>query len=344
MTHDEDQRMQERLRAAFDQVHMPAGLAERTMARIEAERAREQGLDATPQDKNPAPLGEAAQSKVSDRPYGAMRAETPGSPRAERKAGASPTDAARRPEATGTSGGVAGAARAEQRLRARRPLRRRALIAALAACLAIVAAGIGGFAWASQPCAYVSIDVNPSIELGINRFDRVATAEAYNDDGARLLEAVPVEGMGYEDALTALETGLRGYLSDGATIEVTIVCDDEARTEALESACTRCLDSTGTGRVHCSSASIEEHHEAHDAGMGLGKYRLYQELVARGVDISHDEAEHMTMRELRELAEREGITDVADQSSTQGSNSRAGAGSPHDADERAHHRRRGHDD
>ena len=86
-------------------------------------------------------------------------------------------------EASGVSAETAPASAAAPRKRARAriiPLRRAA--AALAACLALAFAGFGGFAYA-QPTTYVGIDINPSIELGVNRFGIVVRAEALNGDG-----------------------------------------------------------------------------------------------------------------------------------------------------------------
>ena len=87
-----------------------------------------------------------------------------------------------------------------KRPRARFVSLRRA-VAAVAACLVLAVVGFGGFAYA-QPTTYVGIDVNPSIELGVNRFGIVVQAEAFNDDGRALLDAVSLTGRGYADALT----------------------------------------------------------------------------------------------------------------------------------------------
>ena len=38
--------------------------------------------------------------------------------------------------------------------------------------------GTGGYSLYGRPVSYVSIDVNPSIELGINRWGRVVSANA----------------------------------------------------------------------------------------------------------------------------------------------------------------------
>ena len=80
-------------------------------------------------------------------------------------------------EASGVSAETAPASAAAPRKHARAriiPLRRAA--AALAACLALAFAGFGGFAYA-QPTTYVGIDVNPSIELGVNQIGRASCRE-----------------------------------------------------------------------------------------------------------------------------------------------------------------------
>ena len=46
-------------------------------------------------------------------------------------------------------------------------------------CMVLVAAaGIKGYSWVQTPVSYVSIDINPSIELELNRFDKVVTVTA----------------------------------------------------------------------------------------------------------------------------------------------------------------------
>lgn len=296
--------LERRMREAFDGAHLPAGLAERTLARIEAERA--------------------AQTEPASQAERATQAE-PAS-QAGRAAQAEPAIRAGR------------ATRTERR--PARPLTRRAAIA-LAACLAFAAVGVGGYAWAQAPYAYVAIDVNPSIELGINRLGNVASVRAYNEDGERLLQALDLDGLTYADAMAALEERLRGYLDDGATVEMTVVCDDERQAAELEQVGVGCLSASGSGSVHCSHASSEEHHAAESAGMGLGKYRLYLELVDAGVDISPEEASAMTMRELRALLEDAGSASAGGSGSDAGQASgRAGGHGNGSRDE--HGREGGH--
>lgn len=300
--------LERRMREAFDGAHLPAGLAERMLARIEAERA-----------------AQAAQAEPASQAGRATRMEHMA--RVERATPAMQVERAAQAEH---------AARTERR--PARPLTRRAAIA-LAACLALGAVGVGGYAWAQAPCAYVAIDVNPSIELGINRLGNVASVRAYNEDGERLLQALDLDGLAYADAMAALEERLRGYLDDGATVEMTVVCDDERQAAELEQLGVGCLSASGSGSVHCSHASSEEHHAAESAGMGLGKYRLYLELVDAGVDISPEEASAMTVRELRALLEDAGSASAGGSGSDAGQ--AAGRAGGHGNGSRDEHGREG---
>ena len=66
-----------------------------------------------------------------------------------------------------------------------RPVFRRAAV--LAAGLVLLCF-IGGSWIFMTPTAYISIDINPSLELGINRFDRIVSVDGYNEDGDDLAE------------------------------------------------------------------------------------------------------------------------------------------------------------
>lgn len=177
---------------------------------------------------------------------------------------------------------------------------------AVAACAVAVALGAGGFAFAMAPVAHVGIDVNPSFELSVNRFDRVVEARAVNDDAAEVLSRVDTRGMAYDEAMRALAQACEGYIDEGAVVEVGVACDDEARCEAIEEAALRCFEQH-SAEVHCGRVSDEQRRAAEEAGMGLGRYRVYEALVEAGVDISREEAAGMPMAKLRAIAAQEGV-------------------------------------
>ena len=64
--------------------------------------------------------------------------------------------------------------------------------------------GVGGYSIYRRPVSYISIDVNPSIELAINRFDKVVSAKGYNADGQDILQHVPLKNISYMQAIDRL--------------------------------------------------------------------------------------------------------------------------------------------
>ena len=184
---------------------------------------------------------------------------------------------------------------------ARRAQRRLASRLAAAACL--VLALLGGAYVALAPTAYVGIDVNPSIELAVNRFDRVVGARGVNDDGAGVLQGADVMWARCADALGIISDRLEqeGYLDGDAELEVTVTCGDNGQYDAIEAACHDRLGDASDD-VSCSRATEEERHAAHECGMGVGKWRAWQDAAEAGEGVSAEDAADMSMRELRDLS------------------------------------------
>lgn len=265
----------DRLREAYATLHAPDALKAATVAQIERQRGNE-----------------SAASDASDaRAFAPLFAETDA--------------AAEQPLRDGRVLAEAFAPSRRRTPRARRSFSRKVALVA-AACAAFAAIGVGGFAYAMAPVARVGIDVNPSFELSVSRFDRVVDARAVNDDAAAVLDRVDVDGMACEEAMQVLADACEGYIGEGAVVEVGVACKDEARCEAIEAAALRSFE-RAAAEVHCGRLSDEQRRAAAEAGMGLGRYRVYETLIAQGVDISQGAAAAMSMAELRALAVQAGI-------------------------------------
>lgn len=279
----------ERVREAYRTLHVPDGLKAATLARIEDERracVSPAQCDARPLESAPFDASGDASPAAQDAARCVSEAYA-GRNASSHAAGDKELSAARRPR------------------RAMRP-RRRTMVAAAAACAVFAAVGVGGYAYAMAPVAHVGIDVNPSFELSLNRFDRVVQARAVDEEAAEVLGQVDIDGARYEDAMETLAAACRAYTGEEASVEVGVACDDEKRCEAIESAALRCFEDDA-GQVHCGRISDDQRQAAEEAGMGSGRYRLYEALVQAGVSVSIDEARTMPMRELRALAEEAGV-------------------------------------
>lgn len=179
--------------------------------------------------------------------------------------------------------------------------RRRKRFALLAAAACFVLALVGCFRVYTEPTAYVDIDINPSIELGINRFDRVISTKALNDDGAAVLGEVSVWGLPYEEACTKLQSSeaFSSYLQPESYMEIVVVAQDGQQLSTLQDQSDAYLQ-TLPCEGSCASASEAEHEEAQQAGMGVGRYQAAQTLLELDPTLTLEDCSSMTMRELRD--------------------------------------------
>ena len=207
-------------------------------------------------------------------------------------------------------------------------------ITAIAACVALVACLIGGVADFLRPVAYVGIDVNPSVELTLNRFDIVVGTCALNDDGQRALDEAPCMWCAFDDAARDLDGAMRAIAGEGAVVEVSIDCDNENRYAALAAQSNDCFGCNG--EAHCDRTNAEERQAAHNSGMGVAKYRAYQALQEAGVDISAEECASMSMRELRNMLAENGIDESEGEGEHAGMSNGQGAGAHGDNSAKGH--------
>ena len=108
-------------------------------------------------------------------------------------------DAVHAEETLKASAGAYVRARTEKR---RRPalLRRLQPVAALA-CMLLVFFGGYFCRMYLEPVSVISIDINPSLELGVNTFDHVVHVEAFNEDGRELADQLQLRFLNYEEAV-----------------------------------------------------------------------------------------------------------------------------------------------
>lgn len=167
------------------------------------------------------------------------------------------------------------------------------------ACLAfLLGMGIGGYSVYRMPVSYISVDINPSIELGINRFGRVVSVVAYDEEWAQAVGGLRLEHAPFVQAIDRL-IGSEGYRrllrEDGRVVYTVISADSHAiiaqinRSEAWQAY---------GGPIYTSDMSCME--EAHQYDMSFGKYRAYQELAQYDGSVTVEECHNMTMREIQD--------------------------------------------
>lgn len=170
---------------------------------------------------------------------------------------------------------------------------------AAAATVAVIISGAGSYGVLNKAVSYISIDINPSVELALNRFDNVVKASAYNDDGSELLENLDLKGKPYTEAIDDLmeKQELLSYLKESDRVDFTVV--SEKQDEIIEGiqGCNGYANNNG----YCHGADSELAAEAHEHGFSTGKYRAYMELSEYDDTVTEEECRNMTMRQIRDM-------------------------------------------
>ena len=116
--------------------------------------------------------------------------------------------------------------------------RRRALPARyglVAACFVLVASlGLFSHSYAT-PSGYIGMDINPSVELTVNRFNRVIATRAFNEEGEAVLLALSLRHKEYEQAAILLMDKVSdlGYWQEDGLVSITVQTDDPDMEQAI---------------------------------------------------------------------------------------------------------------
>ena len=170
-----------------------------------------------------------------------------------------------------------------------------------AACLL---AFLAGGQWLYfMPTAEISIDINPSVELQVNRFDRVIDASGYNEDGERLLESVQVRFTNYQVALQRILEceSVAELLAENEELSIAVVGPDNAQCARMITQIRNCT--RNQENAHCYHTDIQAVPDAHELGLSYGKYSAFLTLQALDPSVTAEEVQGMTMREIREQIE-----------------------------------------
>lgn len=178
----------------------------------------------------------------------------------------------------------------------------------VAACLLLVVLAARWFYF--TPTVEISIDINPSIELGVNRFDRVISATGYNADGQELLKTLDLENLDYNEAVEEIihSDTITALLSGDAVLTIGVIGPDGEQTTRVLSDMEACT--SHSEKMHCYHAEEGMAEDAHDAGLSCGKYRAYLQLKALDPSVTPEDVAQMTMQEIWEkVAALSGSTD-----------------------------------
>ena len=189
----------------------------------------------------------------------------------------------------------------------------------IAACLAVMLLGGGDVFYqrANAVASVVSLDVNPSIELKVNRSEKVLVCTPLNEDAKAILadmsNGADLKGAKLDVAVNAIVGSLvrNGYLdSISSAIMISVEDKDTARAEKLQ----RELTSTVDGVLQTSEAKAAvltqtltqdagREQQARENNISTGKAALVNHVLALNSALKFDALAKLSVEELKDLAE-----------------------------------------
>ena len=188
----------------------------------------------------------------------------------------------------------------------------------IAACLAVMLLGGGLFYQrANAVASVVSLDVNPSIELKVNRSEKVLVCTPLNEDAKAILadmgNGADLKGAKLDVAVNAIVGSLvrNGYLNSiSSAIMISVEDKDTARAEKLQRELTSAVDGvlqTSEAKAAVLTQTLTQdaarEQQARENNISTGKAALVNRVLALNATLKFDALAKLSVEELKDLAE-----------------------------------------
>lgn len=188
------------------------------------------------------------------------------------------------------------------------------LSAVAASFLILIMLSSGVYAYYT-PYSYVSVDINPSLELYVNRFDKVIGVHAFNEEAVQLIKAS--DGMKNKNVDAALEQILNkaeeaGYLKkDGENTVMIVVSsgnikEEAAITDKMSKTSTAVLSNISSNyEVILEKTKVESYKRAKEQNISPGKVILANRFKEAKPEINEEEIKHMPLQQAIKQIEKD---------------------------------------
>ena len=153
----------------------------------------------------------------------------------------------------------------------------------------------------------VYVDINPSIEVSVNRFSRIIGVDYLNDDAERCFSELSLKNRSAEQGMTRILDVLNeeGYLENGE-LYISVSCKNEKHAEKLLTKLEEHTEKTQKEKgysvtVFTQKIAPEDRQAAKEMGISPTKYRMIEDIIRENNTYSQEDLKNMKMKDLREL-------------------------------------------
>ncbi|GAW31062.1 anti-sigma factor domain-containing protein [Carboxydocella sp. JDF658] len=162
----------------------------------------------------------------------------------------------------------------------------------------------------AEPVAFLTVDINPSIELGLTEDGRILSARGLNPDGQRLLAKAKLQGLTWEEALDQILdlAAKNNYLprdkQNLIVTTLTVVKKNKVKpTVAKERVKLVLAEKIKAKAIPAQAIALEaepaDKEEADKQQVSVGKYLTWKRLKARGKKLDIEDMKKHSIRDIQ---------------------------------------------
>ncbi|HHW00329.1 MAG TPA: anti-sigma factor domain-containing protein [Clostridiaceae bacterium] len=183
-----------------------------------------------------------------------------------------------------------------------------ARIASMAAVLAlIVGVGAGVYSY-NMPYSYVDLEINPSVEITANIFDRIINVKGLNDAGVQLLSQNGIKNRVLQEGIDIILSSAveQGYLKkdEENAIIITVSAKDSGKAGQLEEsigavAAEKLQSYSVKGEILVEETTVDMKQEAAKKyGITSGKMNLINKLIEKDPELKIDDLKDKPVKDI----------------------------------------------
>lgn len=196
-------------------------------------------------------------------------------------------------------------------------------VSVAAACILLIAGVSGGMYYRDNVAveSIIGIDVNPGIEIEVNKNDRVIDVNAINEEGVEVLDGMDLKNTELKVAVNAIIGSMvgQGYVADeNGSVLVTVQNDDTEKADEIRKEIVTDIDSALSDNnseaniINQSVSSTDEIRKfANDNYISIGKAVFIMNIAEKDSTLDPVELSEMSITELTMLVSEKNI-DISD--------------------------------
>lgn len=164
--------------------------------------------------------------------------------------------------------------------------------------------------FSKQAIAYVALDINPSIELAVDKNTNIIKAQGLNEDGVKIISQAQVTGMNlYQGLPLIVQQAIKdGYLAkeqENVVLSTITLVKNQPTTAPISKHKVEVAINEPMQRAQNISANVimeqsdmEKRGNAQKMGLSTGKYILYQTAQQQGCKVTIEDAKNQSVQQL----------------------------------------------